>query len=318
VTSGCAYPLIKPESSRLSTGPLLVLLVAVLPVLWGCQTAPEGLDPLPGGASGLHHLDREDAAFLTVANVLGRPGDGEFFFSFETWPAGRDIAGEYLPDAVRGIQRIRRIWGGASSLHPSASYTLVMEMTISRFLSSIALNAEGWTRTDWGEWHHPEEAVTVSFRPGRIWVVTAAAEGDDTPGGAVIPSLAAEGPQVRDPAGGDGPGRAVLAGLLVVRDPELEGVPGEFAPREMRAFLYADAGSSAGSTDGTFVVELLFPDERRARIALVPIRLRASRFLNSYGFMPRDDFDILRSGDTIHIHGLSLSDPKGAASADSH
>ncbi len=288
-----------------------LLCLFVLPVLWGCQTTPQGLRSSSGEedyaaeAAGLH---RDDDTFLKIADGFAHSGQIEFFFSFDTLPAGREIAGEYLPEAVREIDRVRRIWGAVSAAGLSAPYTLVMEMTVSRFLSSMALNSRGWTRTDWGVWQHPAEAVTVSFFPERLWVVTGRTGESDTPAGvpddAVIPDLAGRALNGSD----------YLAGLLILDGPELEGIPPELAPLELRAFLFGSPDATAGS----FVVELIFPDERRARIALVPLRLLASRFIESYGFVLHDDFDILRSGDTIRIHGLSLVKPKGALSVDGY
>lgn len=279
--------------------------------LSSCAGVPS---PSPAGdAESWRHtsLSADDRAFLDAADTrfsgLGTTGQegprGSVFFSFASAPAAREHVREVFPEAGDLLPRINRGVAVLSSGYP----TLLLETDVSRFSASVALNVDRWTRTDWGRWCAPDGTVSVTFLPGRRWLVT--------PGcghGAPVPPQLPAGfgretpfPRLPDVPGPTGPGPTApdqtaarrIGVFAAVDDPDFSGIPERFQPREMRFVLYDDSNAE---------MVLLFPDERAARVALVPIRLRAETVLSSYGFVPGETFDIFRWDARIGIVGVSI------------
>lgn len=302
---------------------LTLVVLAAFVALSGCRTVPEFVD-IP--TDRYPQLTSDDREFLERVDRLGGTGDvgtgedsvgrAEVFLSFETWPDGRDVLGPFLDEAAlfsgdvpAVLHRLRRLWGTTSSRAFETDedvsvqpFQLVIQTDTSRFLSSIALNSDGWERIGWGVWRHPDFDITVTFHPGRIWEVHRNSEGPKASDSPSLPSLLRES-LFRDSVllqdSSAPPGGSTLGGAGIIFSPTMDGVPQELATEELR-FAVFDTGG--------VVATLLFPDERRARIALVPLRLKASRLLGDYGFALHDNFAILRDGTVILISGISLTE----------
>ena len=200
------------------------------------------------------------------------------YFSFASWPDARDQVAALFPESAALVPRIDR----GFAVFSSGQQAFFVETNMSRLAASIALNMERWTRIGWGRWCDPGADIGVTFLPGRRWLVTTGC-GDDAPepphsaGGMRGGNTVVELPlfTASTPATPGNTGSRMVGVFAAVDDPDLAGIPERLQPLEMRFVLY---------DDGEAEMVLTFPDERAARVALVPIRLRAETILTSYGF----------------------------------
>lgn len=265
-------------------------------LLFGCVTAPTRDETrsageviaVDGGKVSLSEADRRflsgvDAYADTTAAEAFSPRV-ELFFSFDCWPAARNHVSTVFSESTRVLDRVERgvWWVGASGS------VLIAEVSVSRFATSIGLNTSGWDRVAWGVWTDPEGSATLRFLPDRRWLVTVGALQGQNP---AVPAVTAD--NLIFPTGT--PTEAAVVGRI--ERPELPTIPERLRPRELR-FLVSNEGV------GTLV--LPFDDERRARVALVPLRLRTESVVASYGFRVRDDFDIFRREDEVIVVGVEI------------
>jgi hypothetical protein len=286
-------------------------------VVSGCVGAPAPTDVADARATGgaepwqCASLSADDRAFLDVAasrfsdaRTTGATGPTgpqvRVYFSFTSWPGAREQVRAVFPETEKLVPRIDR----GVAVFSAGQQTFFLETNVSRLVASVALNVEGWTRIGWGRWCDPDTGIGVTFLPDRRWLVTNAC-GRDEPDLRYVPAGIPRGTSfVELPLPADSkyatPGGTAsrrIGVFAVVEDPDLAGIPERLQPLEMRFALYDDRNAE---------MVLTFPDERAARVALVPIRLRAETFLSSYGFVPGERFDIYRSEAWIGVIGVAI------------
>ncbi|MFW6227866.1 MAG: hypothetical protein ACOC2V_00285, partial [Alkalispirochaeta sp.] len=168
-----------------------VATVVLLGTVFSCATVPSRVTEEPetvdGGRTG---ISLEDRTFLETVRILSSLNTGggeatnaarsdepgwELFFSFSSWPRGRDVLNELLSERYEhdsersGVERgIRRVDAGYMTASPVGEIGWI-SVDISRFAGSIALNSAGWVRPEWGVWTDPEAGTTVAFLPDRVW-----------------------------------------------------------------------------------------------------------------------------------------------------